>query len=126
MDTKKSNVRLVVAGLLLGLFMAALDQTIVSTAMTKIIERLGGLEKFVWVYSAYMIAMVVATPIFGKLSDMFGRKRSEHGSIDHLPGHSRDRRRRADADCLHDYLRPVPAGEAWQDDGAVRGRVRHV
>ncbi|MBB6732534.1 MDR family MFS transporter [Cohnella zeiphila] len=75
MDTKKSSTRLVIAGLLLGLFMAALDQTIVSTAMTKIIEKLGGLDKFVWVYSAYMIAMVVATPIFGKLSDMFGRKR---------------------------------------------------
>ena len=43
-------------------------------AMTNIIEKLGGLDKFVWVYSAYMIAMVVSTPIFGKLSDMYGRK----------------------------------------------------
>lgn len=75
MDAKKSSVKLVIAGLLLGLFMSALDQTIVSTAMTKIIEKLGGMDKFVWVYSAYMIAMVVATPIFGKLSDMYGRKR---------------------------------------------------
>ncbi|MCD1259341.1 MFS transporter [Paenibacillus athensensis] len=75
MDAKKSNINLVIAGLLLGLFMAALDQTIVSTAMTKIIEKLGGLDKFVWVYSAYMIAMVVSTPIFGKLSDMYGRKK---------------------------------------------------
>ncbi|MFC4775772.1 MDR family MFS transporter [Paenibacillus sp. GCM10023252] len=75
MDTQNSKVKLVIAGLLLGLFMAALDQTIVSTAMTSIIEKLGGLDKFVWVYSAYMIAMVVATPIFGKLSDMYGRKR---------------------------------------------------
>ncbi|BBH22010.1 MFS transporter [Paenibacillus baekrokdamisoli] len=75
MDANRSNVKLVIAGLLLGLFMAALDQTIVSTAMTKIIQQLGGLDKFVWVYSAYMIAMVVSTPIFGKLSDMYGRKR---------------------------------------------------
>jgi len=75
MDVKKSNTKLVVAGLMLGLFMAALDQTIVSTAMTTIIKKLGGLESFVWVYSAYMIAMVVSTPIFGKLSDMYGRKR---------------------------------------------------
>ncbi|WP_445670248.1 MDR family MFS transporter [Paenibacillus sp. PL2-23] len=75
MDANKSNVRLVVAGLLLGLFMAALDQTIVSTAMTTIIKKLGGFEYFIWVYSAYMIAMVVATPIFGKLSDMYGRRR---------------------------------------------------
>jgi len=75
MDQKKSNINFVVAGLLLGLFMASLDQTIVSTAMTTIIEKLGGLENFIWVYSAYMIAMVVATPILGKLSDMYGRKR---------------------------------------------------
>ncbi|MDF2723133.1 MAG: transporter [Paenibacillus sp.] len=74
MDKKKSNINLAVAGLLLGLFMAALDQTIVSTAMTTIIKKLGGLENFIWVYSAYMIAMVVSTPIFGKLSDMYGRK----------------------------------------------------
>ncbi|RKP56191.1 DHA2 family efflux MFS transporter permease subunit [Cohnella endophytica] len=75
MDAKKSSVKLVVAGLLLGLFMASLDQTIVSTAMTTIIKKLGGFESFIWVYSAYMIAMVVSTPIFGKLSDMYGRKR---------------------------------------------------
>ena len=75
MDVNKSNTKLVVAGLLLGLFMSALDQTIVSTAMTTIIKKLGGLESFIWVYSAYMIAMVVSTPIFGKLSDMYGRKR---------------------------------------------------
>jgi len=75
MDVKKSNTKLVVAGLMLGLFMASLDQTIVSTAMTTIIKKLGGLESFIWVYSAYMIAMVVSTPIFGKLSDMYGRKR---------------------------------------------------
>jgi EmrB/QacA subfamily drug resistance transporter len=63
-----------VAALLLGIFMAALDQTIVSTAMPTIVKDLGGLDKFVWVFSAYMIASVVFTPIFGKLSDMFGRK----------------------------------------------------
>ncbi|WNR44215.1 MDR family MFS transporter [Paenibacillus roseipurpureus] len=74
MDANRSNVKLVIAGLMLGLFIAALDQTIVSTAMGTIIKQLGGLDKFIWVYSAYMIAMVVSTPIFGKLSDMFGRK----------------------------------------------------
>lgn len=75
MDAKQSNIKLVVAGLMLGLFMAALDQTIVSTAMATIIKKLGGMESFIWVYSAYMISMVVTTPIFGKLSDMYGRKR---------------------------------------------------
>jgi EmrB/QacA subfamily drug resistance transporter len=63
-----------VLALLLGIFMASLDQTIVSTAMPTIVKDLGGLDKFVWVFSAYMIASVVFTPIFGKLSDMFGRK----------------------------------------------------
>lgn len=75
MDASKSNTGLVVAGLLLGLFMVSLDQTIVSTAMATIIKKLGGLDSFIWVYSAYMIAMVVSTPILGKLSDMYGRKR---------------------------------------------------
>lgn len=75
MDASKSNTKLVIAGLMLGLFMASLDQTIISTAMATIIKQLGGFEYFIWVYSAYMIAMVVATPIFGKLSDMYGRRR---------------------------------------------------
>lgn len=75
MDSNKSNIKGVIVGLLIGLFMAALDQTIVSTAMPTVIEQLSGLELFIWVYSAYLIAMVVATPIFGKLSDMYGRKR---------------------------------------------------
>ncbi len=65
----------VVPGLLLGLFVAALDQTIVATAMPTIVSELGGFEFFVWVFSAYMIATVVSTPIFGKLSDIYGRKR---------------------------------------------------
>lgn len=74
MDTKVSNTKFTVAALLIGIFMAALDQTIVSTAMPTIVAELGGLNKFIWVFSAYMIATVIATPIFGKLSDMYGRK----------------------------------------------------
>ncbi|KIL41908.1 major facilitator transporter [Gordoniibacillus kamchatkensis] len=74
MDHRKSNTRWTVLALLLSIFMASLDQTIVSTAMPTIVKELGGLDKFVWVFSAYMIATVVFTPIFGKLSDMFGRK----------------------------------------------------
>ncbi|MCR8629770.1 MDR family MFS transporter [Paenibacillus radicis (ex Xue et al. 2023)] len=74
MTEKKSNVRWTIVGLMLGLLLAALDQTIVSTAMPTIVGELGGLEKFVWVFSAYLIANVVSMPIFGKLSDMYGRK----------------------------------------------------
>ncbi|MBP1991114.1 MDR family MFS transporter [Paenibacillus eucommiae] len=75
MDKSRTNIKWTVLGLLLGLFMAALDQTIVSTAMPTIVGEFGGFEQLVWVFSAYMIATVVATPVFGKLSDMYGRKR---------------------------------------------------
>ncbi|NDI37136.1 MDR family MFS transporter [Chengkuizengella sediminis] len=71
---QKTNSNFAVIGLLLGLFVASLDQTIVATAMPTIVSELGGYEYFVWVFSAYMIATVVSTPIFGKLSDMYGRK----------------------------------------------------
>lgn len=70
-----SRTKWIVPGLLLGLFVAALDQTIVATAMPTIVSELGGFEYFVWVFSAYMIATVASTPIFGKLSDIYGRKR---------------------------------------------------
>lgn len=73
--TKQSNVKLTVIGLMLGLLLASLDQTIVSTAIGKIIGQFGGLEYFTWVFSAYLIANVVSMPIFGRLSDMYGRKR---------------------------------------------------
>ncbi|TVY03915.1 MDR family MFS transporter [Paenibacillus cremeus] len=74
MALKKSNITWTVVGLMLGLLLAALDQTIVSTAMPTIVGKLGGLDKYVWVFSAYLIANVVSMPIFGKLGDMYGRK----------------------------------------------------
>lgn len=72
--TKKSNIPWTVTGLMLALLLAALDQTIISTAMPTILGELGGLDQFVWVFSAYLIANVVSMPIFGKLGDMYGRK----------------------------------------------------
>ena len=72
--SKQTNTKWSVVGLMLGLLLASLDQTIVSTAMPTIVAKLGGLDKFVWVFSAYLIANVTAMPIFGKLSDMYGRK----------------------------------------------------
>jgi EmrB/QacA subfamily drug resistance transporter len=59
---------------MLVLLLGALDQTIVSTAMPRIIEQLRGLEMYAWVTTAYMLTSTVAVPIYGKLSDMFGRK----------------------------------------------------
>ncbi|WP_422659512.1 MDR family MFS transporter [Paenibacillus sp. EC2-1] len=75
MNAKQSNIKLVVAGLLLGILMSAMDNTIVATAMYTIVEDLGGFDQIVWVTSAYMVAVMAGTPIFGKLSDMYGRKR---------------------------------------------------
>ncbi|MEJ9212032.1 MDR family MFS transporter [Bacillus smithii] len=75
MRKKETKITWVVAGLLLGIFVAAIDNTIVATAMATIVADLGGLDKFVWVTSAYMVAEMAGMPIFGKLSDMYGRKR---------------------------------------------------
>ncbi|RAV16392.1 MDR family MFS transporter [Paenibacillus contaminans] len=75
MAQQKSKLGYVIAGLLLGIFVAAIDNTIVATAMGTIVSDLGGLDKFVWVTSAYLVTEMAAMPIFGKLSDMYGRKR---------------------------------------------------
>ena len=64
----------ILTGLLLGMFLAALDQTIVATAMRTIADRLDGLTAQAWVTTAYLITSTVTTPLYGKLSDMYGRK----------------------------------------------------
>lgn len=74
-QNKNKGLGIVIAGLLLGILMAAMDNTIVATAMGTIVGELGGLDKFVWVTSAYMVAEMAGMPIFGKLSDMYGRKK---------------------------------------------------
>ncbi|AIE61674.1 MDR family MFS transporter [Bacillus methanolicus] len=75
MVDQEKNIKFIVAGLLLGILMAAMDNTIVATAMGTIVSDLGGFDKFVWVTSAYMVTTMAGMPIFGKLSDMYGRKR---------------------------------------------------
>ncbi|MUT66683.1 MDR family MFS transporter [Paenibacillus sp. NEAU-GSW1] len=74
-QAQQSKLGFVVAGLLLGILVAAIDNTIVSTAMATIVSDLGGLDKFVWVTSAYLVTEMAGMPIFGKLSDMYGRKK---------------------------------------------------
>ena len=75
MEKQPKHQKFIVAGLLLGILMSAMDNTIVATAMGTIVSDLGGFDKFVWVTSAYMVATMASMPIFGKLSDMYGRKR---------------------------------------------------
>jgi EmrB/QacA subfamily drug resistance transporter len=64
----------VTAGVLLGMFLAALEATIVGTAMPTVISSLGGLSHYSWVFSAYLITSTVTVPVWGKLSDLYGRR----------------------------------------------------
>ncbi len=63
-----------VAALWLGNFMPALDQTMVLAALPTVVGALNGIELYAWVFAAYLLALTIAIPIFGKLSDLFGRK----------------------------------------------------
>ncbi|MDB5179256.1 MAG: putative drug transport protein, partial [Patescibacteria group bacterium] len=64
----------ILISVMVGMFLAALDQTIVGTAMPKIVGDLKGLSEITWVVSAYMLAQAVSVPITSKLSDIFGRR----------------------------------------------------
>jgi len=66
---------LILSGLLLGMFLASLDQTIVSTAMRTIADKLDGQTAQAWATTAYLVTATVSTPLYGKLSDMYGRKK---------------------------------------------------
>ncbi|WP_163513635.1 MDR family MFS transporter [Fodinicola acaciae] len=68
------QILVILSGLLLGMFLAALDQTIVSTAMRTVADKLDGQTAQAWVTTAYLITSTVSTPLYGKLSDMYGRK----------------------------------------------------
>jgi EmrB/QacA subfamily drug resistance transporter len=69
------QILVILSGLLLGMFLAALDQTIVSTAMRTIADKLHGQTAQAWVTTAYLITSTISTPLYGKLSDTYGRKR---------------------------------------------------
>ncbi|MFI6701816.1 DHA2 family efflux MFS transporter permease subunit [Streptomyces sp. NPDC050509] len=69
------TVLLAIGALLMGLLLASLDQTIVSTALPTIVSDLGGLEHLSWVVTAYLLASTAATPLWGKLGDQYGRKK---------------------------------------------------
>ena len=64
----------ILGGIILAMLLSAMDQTIVATAMPEIVRELHGLEHLSWVFTAYMLASTVTVPIYGKLSDLFGRR----------------------------------------------------
>src|SRR6201992_4456064 len=70
----QKSILVVCVGLMLVLLMAALDQTIVSTALPTIVGDLGGLSHISWVVTAYLLAQTAVTPVYGKLGDLYGRK----------------------------------------------------
>ena len=73
-EENSRRVRLVFLGVMLGMFLAALDQTIVSTALPTIVGDLGGANHLSWVVTSYLLAATATTPLWGKLGDLFGRK----------------------------------------------------
>ena len=134
---------MIFAALMLGMFLAALDQTIVATALPTIVGDLGGLDHLSWVVTAYLLASTVSTPIYGKLGDMYGRKRVFQAAIfiflvgSMLAGLSQSmaelialprdpgrRRRRAHRRRAGDHRRHRPAAGARSLHGADRSSVR--
>jgi EmrB/QacA subfamily drug resistance transporter len=73
-ELTKRQIRLVFVGLMLGMFLAALDQTVVATALPTIVGDLGGLNHLSWVVTSYILASTVTVPLWGKLGDLYGRK----------------------------------------------------
>jgi EmrB/QacA subfamily drug resistance transporter len=71
----RREVLIVLPGLLLAIIIAMLDQLVVSTALPRIVGELGGLSKLSWVVTAYILTSTIATPLYGKLGDQYGRKR---------------------------------------------------
>src|SRR5215212_4617442 len=69
------QVLIIYSGLVLSMLLGALDSTIVATALPTIVGELGGLDHLAWVVTAYVLAQTVVTPLYGKLGDLYGRKR---------------------------------------------------
>ena len=72
MSQKRTVV--VVIGIMLSLFMASMEATVIATAMPSIVAQLGGLSIYSWAFSAYMLTSTCTVPVYGKLSDLYGRR----------------------------------------------------
>jgi EmrB/QacA subfamily drug resistance transporter len=80
-ETERPRVRVIFGGLMLVLLLAALDQTIVATALPTIVGDFGGIQHISWVVSAYLLGQTAVTPLYGKLGDLYGRKRVLQSAI---------------------------------------------
>src|SRR2546421_2649726 len=70
----KRQIAMLMGGLMTGILLAALDQTIVGTALPTIVGKLGGLSHYSWVVTGYLLASTASTPLYGKVSDLYGRR----------------------------------------------------
>ena len=133
---------LILAACMMATFMAAVESTIVATAMPTIVAELGGFHLFSWVFAAYLLAQAVTIPIYGRLADLYGRKRVffagagrvparldavrlrlEHGAADRVPRPPGHGRRRDPAD----RLRPSSATSTRRPSAAeVQGLLSGV
>lgn len=74
LDLTRRERRMVTAGVMVGIFLGAMESTVVATAMPTIVASLGGLEVYSWVFSSYLLTSTVTVPLWGKLSDLYGRR----------------------------------------------------
>lgn len=70
----RTRIVMITAGIMLSLFLASMESTVVSTAMPTIVSQLGGLDSYSWIFSIYMLTSTTTVPLFGKLSDLYGRR----------------------------------------------------
>lgn len=70
----RQRTAVIVAGIMLSLFMASMEATVIATAMPTIVSQLGGLEIYSWAFAAYMLTSTCTVPVYGKLSDIYGRR----------------------------------------------------
>jgi len=68
------NILIILGGLMAGMFLAALDQSIVGTALPQIVSEFNSLDKLSWVVTAYLLTSTASTPLWGKISDLYGRR----------------------------------------------------
>src|SRR5215475_5352788 len=68
--------RRALVGVLLSIFMGAMESTVVATAMPRVVEALGRLEMYSWVFSGFLLTSTVTMPLWGRLSDLYGRRRT--------------------------------------------------
>jgi EmrB/QacA subfamily drug resistance transporter len=80
-ERSHSEIMVILVALMLVMLLAALDQTIVATALPRIASELHGLNKLSWVATAYLLTSAISTPLYGKISDMYGRKKILQGAI---------------------------------------------